>query len=517
MGNARKWVSATAVFALMAIGHALGVDGFGISVFEEKRESGKSEFGAKGPTMRNSNESQREYVLEVISLGVTIEKYRQDKVWDALTRGSAHTSIREQDPQKYPWTRMDKLGLSGGRISDAIENAVKFTPYLWNVPSMYAGSTPANPDFRANEYDEPLAGPISGAEQMGLAFHLIVIGPWREADSPDQLLADVFDFMDSHPDLPYVIVSSADSTSMRDQSRLPRTPRLIEEGYSIPSMPDSAAAFVLARRERVDPVRPYVWDDPQNNYCNDRLRMFYYDVAEKVPKLISSTWAGRNQPMVKEWLPAAAKFAQTAPRGGLFKPGPPKDWKPTPWFPIPWTREQLSAFDRLPTLGYLHRPVFVKYQDAQGKAVHHIDDRAKLLNQGWQQALLTLPESERKHGPARVIAATGEKKDGSILLHRLLHDYAQSGGPAIDTSKTSQFIDMQDRIGNTGAATFFVGAAIGVLGSVKEGGVSAVINLRDPDGASIVFISPPNDANRKRADLTNRVMPAINLDDYAHP
>jgi len=50
-----------------------------------------------------------------------------------------------------------------------------------------------------------------------------------------------------------------------------------------------------------------------------------------------------------------------------------KDWKPTPWFPVPWNREQTQAFDNLPSLGFIHRPVFVKFEDEHGKPVTRRD------------------------------------------------------------------------------------------------------------------------------------------------
>ncbi|WP_156484198.1 hypothetical protein, partial [Janthinobacterium agaricidamnosum] len=43
-----------------------------------------------------NEQARREYVLEVIGLGVTLDKYRQGKLWEALQKGDAYASIREQ-------------------------------------------------------------------------------------------------------------------------------------------------------------------------------------------------------------------------------------------------------------------------------------------------------------------------------------------------------------------------------------------------------------------------------------
>jgi hypothetical protein len=54
------------------------------------------------------------------------------------------------------------------------------------------------------------------------------------------------------------------------------------------------------------------------------------------------------------------------------------------------------------------------------------------------------------------------------------------------------------------------------MGSVIEGGTSAAVNMRDPNGASIVFISPPK--NRHAANpFRHQVAPAIDPENYKPP
>ena len=81
-----------------------------------------------------SEQSRREYVLEVIGLGVTLDKYRQGKLWEALQKGNAHASIREQDIQKYTWDEMERSGIAGGRGGDTLENGASKTPMYFGVP-----------------------------------------------------------------------------------------------------------------------------------------------------------------------------------------------------------------------------------------------------------------------------------------------------------------------------------------------------------------------------------------------
>jgi hypothetical protein len=477
------------------------------------------------PAKQINAQQQREYVLEVIGLGVTLDKYRQGKLWEALQTAGPQASIRESDPMKYPWSEMDKAGVGGGRGGDSLENGVGFTPMYFGVPVLNAAPEAHN-EYRADLPNGPMPGLVGGAMQTGFSWHLFVVGPRRFGEQPDRILEDVFAFFDAHPDVPYIVLNSEDSLGTRDSNRPNGTPPLLKDGHYVTEKPDASALFVLARRERVDPVRPYVWDDPENGFLQKQFRWMYCNLMSAVPNVERNralltpaqvgadmshqtiNEVGQRQPFVSEWLEAAAAFAQrpdvrgTGVVGLLNKANPlssspPTNWKPTPWFPIPWNREQLETFDRLPTLGYIHRPTYVRFTDQTGKPVTRRDERLKLMQAGWQFALQTLPEQRRTTAPSRVIAATADDPEKLIALHRTLDAHAAAGGPEIDASTARQFIDTDKRLGDTGAATLFVQMGIGIMGSYRDGGVSAAINWRSQDEASIVLISPPTDEQRK--------------------
>ncbi|WP_288378638.1 DUF2875 family protein [uncultured Massilia sp.] len=501
-------------------------------------------------TSNQSEQQKREYVLEVIGLGVTLDKYRQGKLWEALQAGNSYTTIREQDPNKYPWSAQDKNGLGGGRGGDTLENGASFTPMYFAVPVFNAEQEAQNA-MLADTPESPTPGLAGGAIGSGMAWHLFVVGPRRFGEQPDRILEDVFAFFDANPDVPYIVLNSEDSLGSRDSNKPEGAPYALKDGNYVTEKPDASALFVLARRERVDPVRPFVWDDPDNDFVQNEFRWMYGNMRASVPNsdrkhaLQTPTQIGADmtrqelkdaqgerQPLISEWLEAVAAFTQrpdlrgTGVSGMLttvnpFKHYPPKEWKPTPWFPIPWNREQLETFDRLPTLGYLHRPIFVRFKDEHGKPVTRRIERQKLLQAGWQAALQNLPEARRGDAPARVVAATGGKAAQLIALHSVLDAQAAAGAPEIDSSKSSQFIDTDKRLGDTGAATLFVQMAIGVMGSYRDGGVSAAINLRGEDEASIVLISPPTDEQRKNQKhprggdvFAHRGTPAIDPSNY---
>ncbi len=490
-------------------------------------------------TAASTEQGRREYVIEVIGLGVTLDKYRQGKLWEALQSGNPYTSVREHDPKKYPWMDTDKLGMSGGRLMDALLNGAGYSVTEWGTPVFNA-----KPPYRGEIPDSPLSphmGLAAGADGEGMSDSLFVAGPRRLAERPDRILEDVFNFFDANPDLPYIVLNSTDGMSTRELSQPRGAPALVKDGYYVPEMPDSAALFILARRERVDPIRPFAYDDidgyevPMDVLNRDgvarRLYLGHLELQKSVP-ISYKTSVGRP-PTIAEWLDFAAKFSVRPDIRGTgaisfldrelnAKHRPPLDWKPTPWFPVPWSKTQLEQFDKMATLGYIHRPVFVKTTDEHGKPLARRDARQKALIEGLQEALHTLPEAERPKAPARVIAATNNQTEQLIALEGMLHQYAAQGGPEIDSGKLDHFINIDRRLGNTGAATLFMEMAIGVMGSYRAGGPSLAVNLRDPHEATFIFISPPSEEKRKaqqsRGDVFRPIKSmAVDPANYAVP
>ncbi|WP_180276904.1 type VI lipase adapter Tla3 domain-containing protein [Janthinobacterium sp. BJB446] len=490
-----------------------------------------------------SEQEKREYILEVIGLGVTLDKYRQGKLWEALQQGNAYASIREQDRKKYPWSSLDKAGTSGGRAGDSLENGALNTPMYFAVPIFNAEGPIADPALQDTPHS-PIMGLAGSASSSGMHWHLFVAGARRFDEHPEHILEDVFAFFDANPDVPYIILNSHDGIESRDINRLPTTPELLKDGYYIPEMPDASALFVLARRERIDAVRKFAYDDaPPEDSVDDlntygvarRLYLAYDELMRAVPhprKKVDPTAFTQRQPSITEWLPIAAQFAQRSDiRGtGSFSMldklqhktyHPPKDWQPTPWFPLPFNKEQLAQLDRLPTFGFIHRPTFVRMLDKDGKPLTRKDQREQALQAGWQEALRSLPEAERPAAPARLVAATGGNQAHLVALHKTLLKHAEDGGTELDSGNTAQWIDTDQRLGNTGAATLFVQMAIGVMGSYRDGGISAVVNLRNPDEATIVLVSPPSEEKRRTQKhphggdvLRHYVTPAIDPANY---
>ncbi|NYE64069.1 hypothetical protein FHW58_005304 [Duganella sp. 1224] len=484
----------------------------------------------------------KEYVLEVIGLGVTLDKYRQGALWEALAHGKPYLSIRDPNPKHYPWTADDKMGQSDGREGDSLENAILDLPRYWGIPAFNA-----EPRFVGEDSEDRPDRPQNGIVSAAGGMHILVLAHRELSEQPDRIIEKIFTFFDQNPSVPFVVLGSADSTYTRTNTVLPR-PR-ITAGYYIPEMPDASAVLVIARRERVDAIRPFVFKDleepqPDVEVLNRdgiarRVWLNYLTLQQRVPtppERNSYSYHMGRQPTGEEWLADLEIFAkqfdasQPSTVGAKFtdmmanKPRLSRHWKPKPWLPVPWNTEQLKQFDRLPTLGFLHRPVFVKMTDDNGALLKHAADREAALLEGWHLALQTLPEAEQAIGPARVIVATGKKASQLIEFHGLLRKVADEAGPKFDPDQPTKFINVDHRLGNTGAATFFMQTAIGILGSYREGGVSAAFNLRDPGQASIIFVSPPPEEKRKTQQhpiggdvFQNATVPVVDPKNYEEP
>jgi hypothetical protein len=266
-----------------------------------------------------------------------------------------------------------------------------------------------------------------------------------------------------------------------------------KNGYFVPTLPDSIVALLVTRTDRIDrDIRPYAVEVPYNINLEDTR----YDVI----KLWNDYWDADteylNTPNNHEIMPVAfwnervpallSKVDSNGSQGNLlaFWDRGKKGFKPNAWVPVRWTKWQLEEYDDAPLYGYLHRPVEVPLSTQKGPK--HDSANAAAMATGWQQALATLPEGEAAQ---RIFFDTGNEALRLIPLARAM---AEAGTPhplAIDDPAASY--DIGRRIGNTGVSSPFVQLALALMRSYEKGGASATVNLRQPERASIIMVSPP--------------------------
>jgi len=415
---------------------------------EEERQKAEAEAQAKAETER------KHFTLEILGLGLDVEKFRQTWTWEAIEQLSPDKSILPEDPKAYPWSKQEKSFLHEQRAGNTINHAMSWFVEEWPIPTLMVGSamhragqptTLAAPFLMVpyekipDETDNWLVGWLGGDRQAGgLHKSGFLVMETLYSDTPEEALGHAFAFMDAHSEVPAVLISIRDGSWDRDTYSVEGTPSLVIDGYRQPNeMSESFTAFVLARRERVEAMRSHA----TGNKLADALTPFWDKVR---------------------------------PSGAFHT---------TEFLTKPWTKEQFAQFDALPVLGRIHRPQTVSYVK-DGKPLSD-KARTEAFRQGWKAALETLPDGAK---PARVLFDCGPGKAVRVapLVSALYHE-----GPDLDIHKPKEGTDLTKRLGDTGADSFFVGTALGVIASHRHRDISAVVSFRRQDGATLVMVTPP--------------------------
>jgi hypothetical protein len=111
---------------------------------------------------------------------------------------------------------------------------------------------------------------VGGTDSNGLSLTLFVPAGYRLSDH--RTACSRRPSPSSTPTRrPYLVVAANDGMYFRHLYRPKGSPRLIRDGHYVPEMPGAAALFVLARRERVDALRPFAFEDTDQD-ANSRVQ-----------------------------------------------------------------------------------------------------------------------------------------------------------------------------------------------------------------------------------------------------
>jgi hypothetical protein len=407
-------------------------------VQEQVRQKQEEEAQAKATLER------KRFTLEVMGLGLAVEKFRQTKLWNEMEVKPKDVYILPEDPKAYPDSEDGKRQAYHKREADAFEHALSWFVEKTPIPVFMVGPSCHNPGMQ-DSLESALESTKSEAGVLLADFKLVES---IYEDTPDKALAKVFDFFEAHPEVPTVVLFVEDGIRMREvlKERKKGSPSLLKDGWRTKDdLDDAMVALVLARRDRVEALRSYA---KAGNDHSSNLTPFW----EK----------GK----------ASAVFHETE------------------WLPQPWNKKQIAQFDALPVLGYLHRPQYVSFVKEDGKPLGP-QGKEEAFEKAWRAALEGLPEGQK---PARIFYDFGRTTEGVRIVP--MNQGLRKVDPDFDVAKEGY--NLFRSLGDTGASSPYVGLGLGIIASYRKNDISAAVSLRCEDGASIFFVSPPTEEDRKK-------------------
>ncbi|MGV2894742.1 type VI lipase adapter Tla3 domain-containing protein [Achromobacter sp. AGC78] len=406
--------------------------------------------------------SSRLETLDIVRVGISIDVYRQGQIWAQLQQQNAKQAevlhvgtALEMDPAFYPTIAEDKDMAWSQRKANALEMALRSFPERWPIPTLTVvrnydptlallTSTPDDVSVWLNGMTDRTMGPA------GLHWHLSrPLKPGVVCNStPEEFVEYLFRVFEARPDMPALLVYAVDGYAMHSAlGTRDDKPIGLASGPRQPGeLTDAVTAIVFARPERLDWLRGFAkYTKPHKNDID---------------------------PAFTGW-----------------RRNPPYSFQPSPWFPQPITERGFQQWDRLTPLARLHRPVEVSLQSdgipLKGEARH-----AAIAN-AWTQAVTPLA-----HAPARVFYDAGLNRSALADLLPAL----QLAGSPLDLLASDQSYDLTQRLGDTGAASPFVGIALATMASYLNADTSAIVPLRRDDRVTVITISSPTPGQKPAND-----------------
>ncbi|WP_291377145.1 MULTISPECIES: DUF2875 family protein [Achromobacter] len=401
--------------------------------------------------------SPRLETLDVVRVGVSIDVFRQGQVWAQLQEQNASQpntlhlgSALPMDPWDYPIDATLKDMAWQQRISNATELALRSFPERWRIPAITVvrGYNPNAERLRLfPEEAAKMLNDMASLELGDAGLHWHRITQLKNGvicnDTPEAVIEAVFGVFEQNPDMPALLLYVVEGYNMaRILMSHGEKPIGLGTGPRQPGeLTDSVVALVVARPERIGWLREFA------------------KYTQSKPDSIDPAFTG-------------------------WERTPPHAFKPSPFFPTPITQRGFKQWDRLKVLARLHRPVTVSlHQDGKSSIPLKGASRDRALADGWDQAVSALGAA-----PARAFFDTGKPSGAIAELAPALH----AAQHPVDLLDSAQSYDLTQRLGDTGAASPFVGLALATMASYLNADSSVVVPLRRTDRATFIAISPPS-------------------------
>ena len=400
--------------------------------------------------------SPRLETLDVLSIGLSLDVFRQGQVWQALQEQgdkqleALHVgSILPMSPKQYPVTADDKNMAYEKRKADALELGLRNFLEKWHIPTITVvrgwNANSPNLRFTPEEINVMLTSMVNSFRtDAGLHWHRIL--NIRDGiicnDNPDVLVESIFQLFESSPDLPAVLIYSVEGINMSGALSSKDVSLKSLGAVAGPRQPDkltdAMVALVVGRPERVEWLR-------------------YYAQYAKVNE-------NKIDPEFRGW--------------GWRKP--PVEFQPSEFIPQPWTQRAFEQWDAMKVLAKIHRPVTVSLKRPDnGERLKH-DALTAQLAAGWKKATDALTPQ-----PSRLFYDGGLNRAPITELTPALR-VAQS---SLDLLDSRESYNLTQRLGDTGSASPFVGIALATMASYLNADTSVVMPMRRQDQATIITVT----------------------------
>ena len=392
--------------------------------------------------------------LDVLSIGMSMDVFRQEQSWTALqAQNTTHPealhvgSILPMDPKKYPITADDKDVAWEKRKADALEMGLKDFLEKWPIPTITVVGdwNPETPNLRltSHEINDMLTSMVNSYRvEAGLHWHRIrnLKNGTVCHSTPEGLVEGVFQLFESNPDLPAVLIYSVEGFNMAlALTTKDNRPIGVGTGPRQPGeLTDAMVALVVGRPERVEWLRYYA----QYAKVNDN----------------------KIDPEFRGW--------------GWRKP--PVEFQPSEFIPQPWTQRAFEQWDAMQVLAKIHRPVTVSLKRPDNGERLKREALSAQLAAGWNKATDALVPK-----PARLFYDGGLNSRPIAELSPALH----AAHSSLDLLDSRESYDLTQRLGDTGSASPFVGIALATMASYLNADTSVVMPMRRQDQATIIPIT----------------------------
>lgn len=433
------------------------------------------------------------YALEIRAASAQVNGGSETGIWAKIQEKHAlMESILPQNKEAYPQDDGNRAIEDGASASVAFSYSAGQSIDRWPLPSFLMGP-PTGPGVE----DHPAQGLASGRSMSTLGVALFT-WEWEGNDSSAyDVIEKLFAFFDAHPDVPAAFVTLDDGTGFRKTLKTPGLPEIPKWAY-VPPIKHTSTGLIVTRTDRVDHLmRPFVVSGVSqgvnklnteydiiklwNKYWKERTA---FDEAWNKARRAEGKDSWRLGTMQSAWWHAKLPelWAEISNKG-------PGNFTPSNYLPIRWTDWQLKQFDRMPILGYLHRPVRIALTHPDGKPMREMEKVAS-VQAAWHQALGTLPEGGK---PQRVFYDTSLQTMWVAPLSNALTQDPEG----IDVMSVDHGYDIDRRLGNTGVGATLVEIALAAVAGYRDGGASATVHLTEHGYGGIVMVSPPDEATKK--------------------